>query len=348
MPEATISVKETVINYVLGAVCHNLAAIQLSMVEAALREALKDVEMTVMCTEVSTDLDDTDYMIRNFLASKKMQGIKDSTLNQYRWTAKRFFRETGKNYKDINKNDIKIWLMRRSKEVGRNSLINNKRNLSTLFGWLSDEGYIAGNPMRNIGAMKTLQPENIHMTIEEEMLLRDYICRESVAKRERAIVALLLSTGIRVGEIAAMNRSDVNMLDGSITFRGEKSDRIRTVFLDLRARKYLQDYLMTRSDACPALFVTDRIYNGEPKRIGKHGYENITKNVCVAAGITGKSCTVHVFRRTFATRLADQGAPLEVIQELLGHANADTTSRCYIARSTKRIRDKVSKYMIVA
>jgi integrase len=202
--------------------------------------------------------------------------------------------------------------------------------------------------MRNIGNMKALQPENIHMTLEEEMSVRDYICKESVAKRERAIVALLLSTGIRVGELVSMNRSDVNLLDGSITFRGEKSDRIRTVFLDVRAKRYLQEYLLTRSDTCPALFVTERKYNGLPKRLCKTRYESITKEICRAAGVAGKECTVHVFRRTFATRLADQGAPLEVIQELLGHANADTTSRCYIARSTKRIRDKVSQYMIVA
>jgi site-specific recombinase XerD len=346
--QGTISAKETVINNVLGAVCHNLAAIQMAMVEAAMREALKDVEMSIMCTELSTNLDDTAFMIQNFLASKKLEGIKDSSLCQYRWTATRFFREVGKGYKDITKNDVKMWLMKRSKEVSSNSLVNNRRNLQTFFNWLSDEGYISNNPIKSIGKMKVIQPENIHLTTEEEMTIRDYICRECVGKKEKAVIALLLSTGIRVGELAAMNRNDVNLLDGSITFRGEKSDRIRTVFLDLRARKYLQDYLMTRSDTCPALFVTDRVYDGSPKRLGKSRYEAITKEICRTAGITGKSCTVHVFRRTFATRLADQGAPLEVIQELLGHANADTTSKCYIAKSTKRIRDKVAKYMMVA
>ena len=348
MQGATIDTREAVINNVLGAVAQNLAAVQLNLVEAAIRNALKDMELRVMCTALTTQMDDNIFMLENFLATKKMEGIKESTLDQYRWTVKRFFREVNKNYRDVTKNDVKLWLTKRSREVGRNSLVNNKRNLQSFYNWLTDDGYVTTNPVRCIKTMKEIQPENIHMTDEEEMMVRDYICRESVCLKHRAIISFLLSTGIRVGEIEAMNRSDVNFMDGSVTFRGEKSDRIRTVFLDLRARKYLSEYIMSRTDNHPALFVTKRKYDGQPKRLRKPRYEMITKSICAAAGVTGKSCTVHVFRRTFATRLADQGCPLEVIQELLGHANSDTTSKCYVAKSIKRVKDRAAKYIMVA
>lgn len=348
MQGAAVPTREMVINNVLGTVANYLVAAQIAMVEAAMREALKDVELSVMCTALTVDLDDNAIMINNFLASKKMEGIKDSTLRAYGWAIRKFFREVNKNYKDVTKNDVKLWLMKRTREVSRNCVINYKRNLQSYYNWLTEEGYVQTNPVRAIKTMKELQPENIHMTIEEETMVRDYICRESVCVKHRAIISLLLCTGMRVGEVESLNRTDVNFSDGSITFRGEKSDRIRTVFLDVRAKLYLTEYIMLRKDNHPALFVTWREYKGQPKRLRKSRYETITKRICAAAGVVGKSCTVHVFRRTFATRLADRGCPLEVIQELLGHANSDTTSRCYVARSSKRVKDRAAQYLGVA
>lgn len=348
MQGAAIPTREMVINNVLGTVATHLVAAQVAMVEAAMREALKDVELSVMCTELSVNLDDNEIMINNFFACKKLEGIKDSTLRAYGWAIRKFFREVNKNYRDITKNDVKLWLMRRSMEVSRNCVINYKRNLQSFYNWLTEEGYVQTNPVRAIKTMKEIQPENIYMTLEEEMMVRDYICRESVDIKHRAIISLLLCTGIRVGELEALDRTNVNFSDGSITFRGEKSDRIRTVFLDVRTRRYLTEYILTRTDQNPALFVTRRMYQGQPKRLRKSRYETLTKRICAAAGVTGKTCTVHVFRRTFATRLADRGCPLEVIQELLGHANSDTTSRCYVARSSKRVKDRASKYLVVA
>lgn len=165
--------------------------------------------------------------------------------------------------------------------------------------------------------------------------------------KEAAIVDFLLSTGVRVGELASMNISDVDFAKGTVTFRGEKGNcRFRTVLLGVRAKRHLMDYLNTRTDVDPALFVTDRHYNGAPKRMSKHGLETITKTVGKRAGLD-KNLTVHVFRRTFATRLADAGCPLEVIQELMGHAKPETTQR-YIARSQARVVQSAAKYFNAA
>lgn len=165
--------------------------------------------------------------------------------------------------------------------------------------------------------------------------------------KEAAIVDFLLSTGVRVGELAAMNISNVDFAKSTVTFRGEKgSCRFRTVLLDVRAKRHLMNYLNERTDADPALFVTDRRYNGTPKWMSKHGLESVTKAVGKRAGLD-KNLTVHVFRRTFATRLADAGCPLEVIQELMGHAKPETTQR-YIARSQARVVQSAAKYFNAA
>ena len=157
----------------------------------------------------------------------------------------------------------------------------------------------------------------------------------------------LLSTGVRVGELAAMNISDVDFAKGTVTFRGEKGNcRFRTVLLDVRAKWHLMDYLNERTDTDPALFVTDRRYNGAPKRMSKHGLETITKTVGKRAGLD-KNLTVHVFRRTFATRLADAECPMEVIQELMGHSKPETTQR-YIAKSHARVVQSAARYFNAA
>lgn len=143
-----------------------------------------------------------------------------------------------------------------------------------------------------------------------------------------------------------MDISNVDFAAGTVTFRGEKSDRFRTVILDARAKKHLMAYLDSRTDNNPALFVSERLYNGRPRRLKKDAIENITKAIGVAAGLR-KVLTVHVFRRTLATRLADKGCPLDVIQEILGHRSPLTTKR-YIAQNQARIRRQVVQYMDAA
>ena len=147
----------------------------------------------------------------------------------------------------------------------------------------------------------------------------------------------------------SMNRVNVDMIQGSITFRGEKSrkGKFRTVYLDQYARRYLGMYLAARTDENPALFVSERKYAGVPRRLKGAAIEKITKKVCKAAGVNAKG-TVHVFRRTFATRLAERGCPVDIIQELMGHADASTTLKCYIGRSKKRARSEWEKHTFIA
>lgn len=187
------------------------------------------------------------------------------------------------------------------------------------------------------------------MTVEEELAVRDAAGKRST--RDRAIIDVLLSTGMRVSEIQRINRTDVDLDDSSITFLGAKNGRYRTVYLDPRARKHLLEYLKERSDACEALFATENKYGEtcgiEPKRMSKEEYEHVAKQTGKSAGID-RTCTVHVYRKTFATRLADRECPLQTIQELMGHADAGTTAKNYVAKSKARTKKACEKYLFVA
>lgn len=333
MENANVDIREIVINDVVRAMAPVLEVIQLQMLEGAVRGALHGMLLEKECTELSTEIDGTQYMLECFRNNKLLEGCGDNTIDQYLRTAKRLFTMIGKGYKQITKDDVKYYLAVRKGQVKPNTLNNEKRNLSSLFTWLHDEGYIEKNPVKPIKGIRGEDVELLYFTQDEEISIRDVQC----SIRDKAIIAFLLSTGVRVGEIAAMNRMNVDLKTGTVHFRGEKSrkGKFRTVYLDTRAKRYLAEYLMSRTDQNPALFVSERCYNGNPRRLEKPGYEKITHRICEAAGIQGKG-TVHVFRRTFATRLADRNCPVAVISELMGHADSGTTSKHYIAKSQKR------------
>ena len=333
--------KEIVISSIITAMSAELESRQLKQLDNILRQKLHGLKLEEECTDVSAWTDDNAYIVKMFLASKKLIGCKDGSLEQYALSIKQFFGTINKNYRDVTKDDIKYFLAIRSGEVAHNTLANIRSNLSSFFTFLHDEGYIAINPIKTV-EIRRIDTANIYLTVDEEVAVRDV--RKSL--REEALVDFLFSTGVRVGELAAMDISNVDFAAGTVTFRGEKSDRFRTVILDARAKKHLMAYLDSRTDNNPALFVSERLYNGRPRRLKKDAIENITKAIGVAAGLR-KVLTVHVFRRTLATRLADKGCPLDVIQEILGHRSPLTTKR-YIAQNQARIRRQVVQYMDAA
>lgn len=187
--------------------------------------------------------------------------------------------------------------------------------------------------------------EVIFFSVDEEIAIREVPC----CLRDKAMIAFLFSTGVRVGELAAMDRSNVDLMNASVTFRGEKgrTGKFRTVYLDQWARRYLAMYLSSRKDDNPALFVSVRVYNGQPRRLGEKAIEKITKAVVKKAGVKTIG-TVHVFRRTFATRLAERGCPIDILQGLMGHADPATTLKHYVAKTGARAKAEWSKYVYAA
>lgn len=349
--ETRMEAREIVINNILVSLQQALTVIQMQMVENAARMALKGYRLEEECTELSTGMDDNKYMLEVFRSNKLLEGCKEGSVVQYFRHNKNFLNDINKNYRDVTKDDVKRYLAQYSVGRKQNTVANMKRYLSTFFTWLHEEGLIAGNPVKTIKGIKPEVLETKYFSPEEEIALRDVADRRTV--RDRAIIDFLLSTGVRVGEIAKINRQDVDFIKGSITFKGEKRDNYRTVYLDARAKRHLSDYIMSREDNLEPLFVTEKRYraeNGElcHKRMTNQAYENLTKKVGEAAGIQNKKCTVHLFRKTFATRMAERDCPMEIVQELLGHADVGTTIKYYVGRSKIRAKREFDRCMISA
>lgn len=342
-----MEIKEIIINKIIIAMQQYLSGEQLCELDNVLRINLRSMRIEEECTELSTDVDDNIYILKVFAANKKLEGCRDNTIEQYLRQTKHLLDTVNKNYKNITKDDVKYYLAMYSRNVKPNTVANAKRFLSAFFSWAHDEGLINSNPVKTIKGIKPVEVANKHLSMEEDVAVRDV----EMSKRDQAIIDFLLSTGVRVGEIAAMNRSNVNLIDGSVTFIGEKNGKQRTVYLDVRAKKHLIEYLQTRTDNDDALFVSHRMFMNvygikDVRRLGKTAYESIAKDMAVKAGITDKVCTVHVYRKTFATRLAENGCPLEIIQELLGHSSAEITSKHYVAKTQKRVRKEFERCMV--
>lgn len=337
-------IRENVINDVVTAMSPLMDSMELNMLEGAVRGALRGVKLEKECTELSTERDNTLHMLDCFVACKKLEGCRDGTLDQYRRTAKRMFSLVGKGYRDITKDDVRYYLAVRTPQVKPNTLVNERRNLSSFFGWLHDEGHIPVNPVKTI-KVRGEDVEVIFFSVDEEIAIREVQC----CLRDKAMIAFLFSTGVRVGELAAMDRSNVDLLNASVTFRGEKgrTGKFRTVYLDQWARRYLAMYLSARKDNNPALFVSERVYDGQPRRLGNAAIEKITKGIVKKAGVKTVG-TVHVFRRTFATRMSERGCPIEVLQELMGHADPATTLKHYVAKTGARAKAEWAKYAYAA
>lgn len=342
----TMEKKEIVIGEIMVAMSDDLRIEQLRKLDNVIRLKLRGIRFENECTELSTEFDDNEYILQLFAANKRLEGCKKDSIVQYVRQTKDLLLKVNKNYKNITVDDVKCYLAVYSQRTKPNTVSNAKRFLGSFFSWAHDEGYIAKNPVKCIKGIKQIDVPNKHLSLEEEVAVRDV----TKSKRDEAIIDFLLSTGVRVGEIAAMNRGNVDLMTGAVTFVGEKNDKERTVYLDVRAKKHLIEYLQTRTDNNEALFVTHRMYKNvygirECRRMGKTAYENLTKDVCQKAGIMDKICTVHVFRKTFATRCAENNMPLEIIQELLGHSSAEITSKHYVAKTQKRVRTEFERCM---
>lgn len=337
-------IRENVINDVVTAMSPLMDSVKLNMLEGAVRGALRGVKLEKECAELSTELDSTLHMLECFAACRKLEGCKESTLEQYTRTAKRLFALVGKGYQEITKDDVRYYLAVRTPQVSPNTLVNERRNLSSFFGWLHDEGHIPRNPVKTV-KVRGQDVEVIFFSVDEEIAIREVQC----CLRDKAMIAFLFSTGVRVGELAAMDRSNVDLMNASVTFRGEKgrTGKFRTVYLDQWARRYLAMYLSARDDNNPALFVSERVYDGQPRRLGNAAIEKITKGIVKKAGVKTVG-TAHVFRRTFATRMSERGCPIEVLQELMGHADPATTLKHYVAKTGARAKAEWAKYAYAA
>lgn len=261
--------------------------------------------------------DDSDELISAFLSAKRIEGCSEKTLKYYQTTIEAMCSTVGKSLRRITTEDLRSYLTeyQKRKNLSRVTVDNVRRILSSLFAWLEDEDYILKSPVRRIHKVKTASNIKETYTDESLELMRDG-CTEL---RDLAMIDMLASTGMRVGEMVLLNRDDINFADRECVVFG-KGDKERVVYFDARTKIHLQNYLESRTDSCPALFVSLRAPY-ERLRIG--GVEVRLRELGRKLGI--QKVHPHKFRRTLATMAIDKGMPIEQLQRLLGHSKIDTT-----------------------
>lgn len=255
--------------------------------------------------------------LQMFLDAKKVEGCSERTILFYSSTLTHFFKELSEPIRHISTEDIRQYLANYQKrnDCSNVTVDNIRRNISSFFSWLEEEDHILKSPMRRIHKIKTKKAVKEIISDEDIENLRDNC--QSV--RDLALIDLLYSTGIRVGELVLLNISDINFEERECVVFG-KGDKERRVYFDAKAKLHLQAYIASRSDDNPALFVT---LNSPFKRLKISGVEIRLREL-------GRSTNLdkihpHKFRRTMATRAIDKGMPIEQVQKILGHSQIDTT-----------------------
>ena len=262
------------------------------------------------------DISNEEYL-KLFLDAKMIEGCSTRTIQYYRVTVAKLFESITTPVRRISTEEIRQYLVEYQKinNCSKVTVDNVRRNISSFFSWLEEEDYILKSPMKRIHKIKT--KKQVKETISDEAieLLRDH-CECS---RDLAIIDFLYSTGIRVGELVNLNIADIDFESRECIVFG-KGDKERKVYFDAKTKIHLQEYLRTRTDKNPALFVTlDAPYD----RLKISGVEIRMRNLGRTVGLS--KIHPHKFRRTMATRAIDKGMPIEQVQKLLGHSQIDTT-----------------------
>ena len=310
--------KQQVIGEIVQGMLPYLNNEQMEALEQVLEKALFGRE--IVDERGATERDDEQEnaeLTEQFIAAKRIEGCSEKTLEYYKKTIEAMLQTIGKRVKQVQTDDLRVYLTgyQASRCSSKVTIDNIRRILSSFFSWLEDEDYIVKSPVRRIHKVKT--STSIKETYSDETLelMRDS-CWEL---RDLALIDMLASTGMRVGEMVLLNREDVDFTERECIVFG-KGEKERPVYFDARTKIHLQAYLESRTDDNPALFVS---LKSPFNRLQIGGIEARIRDMGRRIGVT--KAHPHKFRRTLATTAIDKGMPIEQLQRLLGHKRIDTT-----------------------
>ena len=309
--------QEKIVKYILTEMSDSLDSKQQVRLQEVLLTAFEQVVMMPTESEERQREQTNSELLKAFISAKKIEGCSEKTLCYYQSSIEALLNSEQKQIGDIGTNDIRTYLACYQEERGisRVTIDNLRRIFSSFFAWLEDEDYIAKSPVRRIHKVRTESLVKEVISDENIEVLRD-TCHEM---RDLAMIDLLASTGMRVGELAKMNREDIDFHERQCVVFG-KGNKEREVYFNARTKIHLKRYLESRSDNNPALFVSLSMpYN----RLTIGGVETRLRQLGKRAGLN--KVHPHKFRRTLATMAIDKGMPIEQVQRLLGHVKIDTT-----------------------
>lgn len=281
------------------------------------------------------DISNNEFL-KLFLDAKRVEGCSDRTILYYQSTIERLLLSVDKSVRKISTEEMRKYLSEYQKinDCSNVTVDNIRRNISSFFSWLEDEDYILKSPMKRIHKIKTKTVVKNVISDEGIEKLRD----NCSTQRDRAIIDLLYSTGIRVGELVNLNINDID-LDGRECVVYGKGNKERKVYFDAKAKVHLMDYINSRSDSNDALFVT---LDAPHDRLKISGVEIRLRQL--GRRLELDRIHPHKFRRSMATRAIDKGMPIEQVQKILGHSQIDTTIQ-YAMVNQSNVKTSHKKYM---
>ena len=325
--------KQKIIEEIVQQMLPYLDNAQLQKLREVLEHSLYNYDVSGKATDIQ---DDSRKLIDSFVYAKRIEGCSEKTLKYYRTTIEAMVEAIDKGVRHMQTDDLRAYLTEYQEKHGssRVTIDNIRRILSSFFSWLEDEDHILKSPVRRIHKVKTASNIKETYTDEELEKMRDN-CTEI---RDLAIIDMLASTGMRIGEMVLLNKADINFNERECVVFG-KGDKERLVYFDARAKIHLQNYIDNRVDENPALFVTLR---APYTRITIGGIESRLREMGKALEI--EKVHPHKFRRTLATMAIDKGMPIEQLQQLLGHRRIDTTLQ-YAMVKQSNVKQAHRKYI---
>lgn len=286
-------------------------------VEQVLYIQLQNYEIQERCTEVTVHDGSNLGLVRKFIATKQLEGKSEKTLRKYQPELEKLVEFLNKKLYEVDTYDLRLYLAlyKEKRNVSNRTLENNRKTISSFFTWLHDEGFIGRNPAKALKQIKyTKITKKPFSSVEREKLKN--ACE---FLRDLALSEFLYASGLRVSEVVSLNRNTINFITREATVIG-KGGKERKFYLSEISMDYLQQYLQSRTDTNPALFVSVKAPYG---RLGKEGIEAALKRLGEKAGV--KNVHPHRFRRTLATDLVKKNVPIQDVAEILGHADLRTT-----------------------
>lgn len=299
---------------------------QMAQLNSVLLQTISKYTVIEDGDKVKEDFASNNRLLEIFLSAKLVEGCSAKTIKYYETTVKQLFKYMPKSVKEYTTDDLRAYLavFQKKHKSSKVTIDNIRRIFSSFFSWLEDEDFILKSPVRRIHKVKTGEQVKEVITDENLERLRDN-CK---CPRDLAIIDLLSSTGMRVGELVKLNRNDVNFAERECIVFG-KGNKERVVYFNARAKLHLQEYLASRKDKNQALFVSlDKPHT----RLQISGVEMRLRDL--GRGLKIPRIHPHKFRRTLATMAIDKGMPVEQVQKLLGHVKIDTTMRYAMVNQT--------------
>ena len=328
--------KKTLINQIQTEMSGVLNNAQRQKLSDVLEHCFFNVDVVALGNENLIQSKSNFTLKEEFLSAKQVEGCSERSVSYYSSTLDNLIKNLEKPFNQIETEDLRVYLSEYQKknDASKQTIDNIRRILSSFFTWLEDEDYILKSPVRRIHKIKTMK--QVKETYSDEALerLRDN-CKTI---RDLALIDMLASTGMRVGELVKLNRVDVDFVNRECVVLG-KGSKERVVYFDARTKLHLQNYLNSRTDDNEALFVSLL----EPhNRLEIAGVEIMLRKL-------GRSLEInkvhpHKFRRTLATRAIDKGMPIEQVQKLLGHQKIDTTME-YAIVDQQNVKNSHKKYL---